>query len=406
MKTVAVIAEFNPFHSGHQYFLQEVRKLSCADHILVLMSGDFVQRGEPAIWNKYIRTKHALLGGADLVLELPLAFSCGSAQLFASGSISILNQLNCIDELWFGSEAGDISIFKEVSEILAEESPEYSSKLKETLKNGVSFPKARLTALLSDPRFKKLFASENEAASFFSSPNNILGMEYCLALKLCNNRILPQTLKRSGAGYHDTNLSGKFPSASGIRSALLAGNYHEIFSSMPPFFKADPDSDSYLKQYLTADDFSILLKYRLLSESDQSLCAYSDISPDLARRIKLMENEFHSFSQFALLLKNKSITYSRISRCLMHILLDIRPKDTDLALSHDFVRLLGISNAGPLLKELKKSSSLRLVSTSKELAALPYQKELFASNLYASVFSQKYDTDYINDLQHKLTRID
>ena len=185
MKTIGIIAEFNPFHKGHEYFINEAKRLSGADSVVIVMSGDYVQRGEPAVWDKFTRAKHALLGGADLVLELPCVYATGSARDFAYGAVSILNKLNVIDELWFGSEAGDTAVFDMLSDVLSNEPEGYSEALKSKLRSGFSFPKARCEALISYvfSTVRQPSVTEDFLRSFLNSPNNILGLEYCIALK-------------------------------------------------------------------------------------------------------------------------------------------------------------------------------------------------------------------------------
>lgn len=215
MRTAAVIAEYNPFHNGHAYMLQEVRRLSGADFLLVVMSGDFVQRGTPAVFDKYTRTEMALAGGADLVLELPLAASCGSAPRFAEGAVRLLDSLGVVDELWFGSECGSMRYFHMLSGILSEEPEEYRALLRTNLASGMSFPKARAGALRG---FLPDSCPEAELSEMISSPNNILGLEYCVALTKLHSKIRPCTIRRRGAGYHDTDAGSgeEFPSASAV----------------------------------------------------------------------------------------------------------------------------------------------------------------------------------------------
>ena len=234
MKTAAIIAEYNPFHEGHRYQIEETRKITGADYILVIMSGDFVQRGAPAIFNKYRRTKEALLGGADAVIELPSLYAVSSAEFFAGGGVTLLNQLGMVDYLSFGSESGDIDQIRYCANLLIDVPPSYQNALSLFLKQGLSYPAARNKAVLktvcppvSDQSFTDISAfSVEEINALFSSPNNILAVEYCKALHALKSSVKPVTVKRQGAGYHEDSLSDDpmiFNSASAIRKAMEQG---------------------------------------------------------------------------------------------------------------------------------------------------------------------------------------
>lgn len=229
-KTVGIIAEYNPFHNGHAYQIREVRKQSGADYIIIVMSGDFVQRGRPALLDKYARARLALLGGADLVLELPCAAASGSAARFAQEAVRILDRLGVVQELWFGSEAGELAPLLEAAAVLAEEPPHFRNALRQSLRQGNSYPLARQKALEAcSADGEKLAAPE-----LLCLPNNILGIEYCTALKRLRSSVLPRTLKRVGSGYHDRQASGSFASASALRLAVKTGNPEEAERQMPP----------------------------------------------------------------------------------------------------------------------------------------------------------------------------
>mgnify|MGYP000274818077 FL=1 len=285
MKIVGIIAEYNPFHNGHQYHIDQALQKTGADAAIVLMSGDFVQRGAPAIAPKHLRAKAALLGGASLILELPVLFSCGSAELFARGAVSIFNSLGCISYLCFGSECGDIKKLNRLARILSEEPEVYRQLLQDELRKGRPFPQARQTAL-------SVYTKDPSLAEILSSPNNTLGIEYLKALRYFKSPIQPFAIPREGSGYHDTDLCETFSSATAIRNRILnpslpEGAFSSVAGQLPP-----ASSDLLRKNYqsslpVTQDDFSLLLKYRLLCESASSLTDYLDVSKDLANRILL-----------------------------------------------------------------------------------------------------------------------
>ena len=213
MKVVGIIAEYNPFHKGHEYQIRYAREILGADYIVVAMSGDFVQRGAPALMEKHLRAEMALLGGADLILEMPVQTATASAEGFAAGGVSLLDGLGVVDELCFGSECGDTETLMNIAQILIKEPFEYRKLLQQNLRTGMSFPAARSSALIRYMREKATSVHNTFGVSsehielILSSPNNILGIEYCKALLRLNSRILPHALLRKGCGYHDTDFS-------------------------------------------------------------------------------------------------------------------------------------------------------------------------------------------------------
>lgn len=406
-KAVGIIAEYNPFHKGHEYQIQQAKEQTGANIAIILMSGDFVQRGTPAIFAKHQRTAMALLGGADIVFELPSFYACGSAEYFSSGAVSVFNALNSIDFLCFGSESGEIDTCRFLGKLLADEPKLYKEKLRSFLKQGLSFPAARKSALAEYLKEKDIPFSED----FLDTPNNILGIEYCKSLAAQNSSIVPVTIKRIGSSYHETSLSSEYPSASAIRRELIAAWNTQKFLSDTLKNAQPPAVKDYLyallesEAFLIEDDFSLLLKYELLRNTPESLCAFSDMSPDLARRIYHHLNTFETFTQFAEQLKTKELTYTRICRALLHVLLNI-PSDLP-AISPAYVRLLGFKKeSSSFLRILQKNSDIPIITKAadykkllpKEAHSL-FEKDLFASNLYETVKCNKKSTAFTNDLQ-------
>ena len=392
-----IVAEYNPFHNGHAYQIQEVRRRSRAGFVAVVMSGDFVQRGAPALLDKYARAKMALLGGADLVLELPCAASCGSAARFAQEAVRILDGLRIVRELWFGSEAGDIRPLLAISRILAAEPEDFRERLQKYLREGKSYPLARHLAL------EEFLAGDGRdlSASCLKSPNNLLGIEYCAALERLNSSIRPRTLKRIGSGYHETGLAGCFGSASGIRRAVTAGRPAELERQMPPAVYAAFSEALQKEGFLEADDFSLLLKCRLLESQAESLLPF--LPEDTARRAAALRNRFLSFTQFAELVKTRDRTRSSIDRSFLHLLLGIpsgagTPSGAAFSASlpcrtltdAGIVRVLGFRRrAVPLLSSVKRAGGLSMETRPAALPAEEYGTDLFASNFYEAVRSQK-----------------
>ena len=219
MKTAGIIAEYNPFHTGHEYQINYIKEKLRTDYVVIAMSGDFVQRGTPALFSKYVRAEMALRSGADLVLELPVSISSASAELFARGGVQLLDGLGVTDILCFGSECGDTDALMELAKILAEEPEAFQDALRRNLKDGMTFPKARSMALSA------VFPESEKYQQLLSSPNNILGIEYCKAILRENSSISPVSIKREGNDYHENTLfENHFPSASAIRNAILDFN--------------------------------------------------------------------------------------------------------------------------------------------------------------------------------------
>lgn len=398
MKVVGLITEYNPFHNGHFYHIKEARKETGADYCVVVMSGNYVQRGAPAFLDKYTRTRMALSCGADLVLELPVSFASSSAEYFSMGAVSLLNGIGVVDSLCFGSECGSISLLEEASKILETEPPLFKTKLNEALKEGKTFPQARMEALVP-------FIPDSDA-SFLASPNNILGMEYLKAIHTLQSPIIPYTIERVSAGYHKEALNeGKdsvISSATAIRKALkegigLSALMQHVPSEAYPFLK-----DSYKKTWpVTEDDFSLLLQYKLMTENNKSLTKYLDVTPDLANRIAGMNRPGLTFLEAAKEMKSRQWTMTRINRSLLHIVLNITEESMKLYKAEgyaQYARILGIrKSSSPLLRAMAKKSNLPLITkvggTADKLKATAQKmlrEDLFAAALYNEVIYHKF----------------
>ena len=409
MKIAGVIAEYNPFHNGHQYHLEQTRALTGADFIIAVISGDFMQRGIPALINKYARAEMTLQNGADLVLELPAVYATGSAEFFAMGAISLLDKLGSVDSLCFGSECGSLKSLSRIASTLCEEPEEYRFLLQKELKKGYSFPKARSMALQS-------FLSECPDDIDLISPNNILGIEYLKALFNRNSSIVPLTIQRQGSGYHESALNGSMPfsSASAIRSSIdscasLSNIERHVPSSVFHLLQT-----SYGKNFpINSGDFSLMLKYRLLLESENGFTRYQDVSPALSDKVKKNLYDYESFEQFCSLLKSKEITHSRLSRSLIHILLGLTSARMEEYAEKDYVfyaRILGFRReAAPLFGILKANSSVPLIS--KLADASPFLREtgismleddIRSAHIYDSAVCHKFQVPFINEYSRQL----
>lgn len=448
MKTAGIIAEYNPFHKGHEYQIQYTKEKLGADYIIVAMSGDYVQRGTPALICKHTRAEMALRSGADLVLEMPVSVCTASAEAFALGGVSLLDGLGVVDMLCFGSENGEISELKELAKILAHEPEEYKKILKGCLSQGLSFPTARSQALT---KYLKLHSPHNnpglessgptkssallpdKIAQILNTPNNILGIEYCKALLRLNSKIQPVTVRREGMGYHDTltqdTLSAyesipasdsvsDFASASAIRALICetdadssyrhpGGNISDILKAQIPadalaVFQKALDSG----EFLTEDSLDSILSYCLLQKNTSELASFLDVSKDLAQRIINQRNLLQGFSRSACVLKTKELTLTRIRRALLHIILNIRQVPEQIP----YARVLGFRRqSSSLLKAIKKNSAIPVITRPADASALLnsqsqtlFEETTFASNLYESLLAQKNNRKFIHEYEKQI----
>ena len=408
MKIVGLITEYNPFHAGHLYHMQQARELTGADYCVVLMSGSFVQRGEPAIFDKYLRTKTALLAGADLVLEIPAAFSTASAHEFAAYGVALLSAIG-VDAVVFGSECGQIEILKQAAYALNHESAEFQERLRKGVKAGLTYPQARAKALgetqaggtrvenVEDFHANTDVSNSHIWSSILNSPNNILGIEYLRAAEDLHSPMEFYTISREGSGYHeDTLADANFPSASAIRGIIrnslskdkdlldilashLPAVTHPAYTGAVPVF---------------VEDFSGLLNATVLQM--QATFSIADLSPELAARLTKPPYFPLSFEERIQALKTRQLTYTRVSRALLHLVLGMREedisrwKDEGYAL---YARILGFRRqSSPLLSCLHKKSSIPLITKMADAAqslapsALALlEQEVYASHLYQTV---------------------
>lgn len=386
MHVTGLITEYNPFHNGHLFHLKKARETTGADYTAVVMSGSFVQRGAPAVFDKYSRTRAALLSGADLVFEMPAPFSTASAREFASYAVALFTALGAVDSICFGSECGEIEPILRAARLLNEESESFKKRLQDFLKEGKTFPEARSSALAEEGA---------EEAKLLSSPNNILGVEYCQAVLRQRSPLSCFTIKREGNGYHDPSLNGALGSALAVRQALQSGTDIQALRFLLP----DPSFDSVCRSIpVFLDDFSGFLNYRLLTEQEPE--RYAEIRPELAARIKKLAPGFASFDQRIKELKSRQLTYTGVSRGLIHLILGIEQRQMDLFKEADFApyaRILGFrKSAAPLLRRIKENSSIPVISklagAEKRLdpaGAAMLACEIQSSHLYQNVRCEK-----------------
>ncbi|MCL2350768.1 MAG: nucleotidyltransferase family protein [Defluviitaleaceae bacterium] len=344
-KICGIVAEYNPFHNGHAYHLAQSRLVSGAGFVVVVLSGNFVQRGEPAITHKFSRTRAALLGGADLVLELPVNFATSSAEGFASGAVQILAKTGIVTDICFGAETTDLQILKKIASALVNETPEFKAFLKQGLAKGFSFPRARAAAL--EQTFDNIISYIDKIVN---SPNNILGIEYLKALKRLGSDIIPHAIARKGAQHHDTTPSGIYASATSLRREILADNMKILENLMP--------RDSFellLKErgegaINQMDNFSGFFHYLLAS-------GQADTNPQLRRAAQNHYNLLDVINAA----KAKNITHTALKRAALRTVLNLHDYDAP-----QYIRVLGFKrDSAHLLREMEKKADLPIITNLK-----------------------------------------
>lgn len=366
MRSVGIIVEYNPFHNGHFYHLQEAKKVANASVVIAVMSGYFLQRGEPALVSKWDRAKMALAGGADLVFELPYAYSTQKAELFAYGAVNMLHSLS-VNELCFGSESGTIEEFHTLVEFLHQHKNTYNSYIKQYMKEGNSYPKATSLA------FQAL--SPDATILDLSKPNNILGFHYIDAILQLKSPIVARTIYRKAANYHDeTFASSTIASATSIRKTLQQNE-----KDLLPIQKVVPSSTyTILTDYIQANErvhdwesYFPYLKYRIMTMSEKELQNIYESEEGIEYRLKKYSTSANTFSEFMELIKTKRYTWNRLQRYCLHILTNTtKVKMTSITNEKDvpYLRLLGMTKEGQsYLNHIKKDLLVPIVTKPKEI---------------------------------------
>lgn len=410
MQTAGIICEFNPFHEGHAYLIRQAKEQG-ADTVVALMSGDFVQRGEPAVRSKYNRTRQALEGGADLVFELPVRYALASAGDFALGGILALKSLGFVTDLYFGSECGDMESLMTLAKMLEQETDHFSALLQEALKKGLSYPAARSYALSQCTDLPE---------SLYSEPNNILGIEYCRAIHRLGASITPHTIRRQGLHYHDVILPD-----TGTPADSTSANLHHISLEENNFHAVYPSATA-LRQKIYAEDtphlclndcsaaigiFLLQLQHELPQSSENRLLSPGkDLTPALTARIKNSIPNYTSAETFIHDCQTRAFTESRIRRALLQSVIGIEQTTHTMP----YLRLLGMKKgSGKLLKNLPKSSSFhiltKLAADEKKLGAHAralLQTDIFSSHWYRQMWQMKYGEQLPGEYQRSVISIE
>lgn len=361
MKIAGIVAEYNPFHNGHFYQISQTKKDTGCDAVIAIMSGNFSQRGTATIADKYTRTKMALLGGADLVIELPVPFATSSAEYFARGAVTLLHQTGSVDIISFGSECGDISLLKQISDALIHDKAHLDPLIRDGLKQGLSFPRARTAALT-----KHLLSGISSPQDFalqeiLESPNNILGIEYIKALTFLNSTITPYTVKRMGSNYHDTDICGPIASATAIRESMNTNvSTHEACMPKTSFELLNKH------KLPSMEKLASFLHFKLMFSKEEDLYSLWDIPGDLIRTLVNLAKSAPTYSEFVNLASSKTYTRSTVQRALLRILLEIQKQDMNQILNTGqlpYLRILGCRrDSSWLLSHISKHADVPLVT--------------------------------------------
>ncbi len=406
-RVLGIIAEYNPFHNGHLYHIAKSKKETGAEYVIAVISGNFVQRGNTSIINKWKKARMALLNGVDLVIELPTVYSISSAENFAEGAIKTFNSLGIVDTISFGMETNDISTLNNIANVLFNEPKEYITILSHELKKGNSFPKARENALMMYLNDIKRYAN------VLSGSNNILGIEYLKAMRKTKSTITPIGIKREKVLYNDKYIVDEFASATAIRKMLMTKQLNDISKVMP--------RNSYLllgeelKQGHYVVDISRFEKeiiYTLRKMSVEDIAKLPDVSEGLENSMKNAADSCNTLEELINIVKTKRFTQTRIQRILLYALLGIDKKQMETSKKiTPYVRILGFNNKGKeLISEMMKlNPKLNIVTSvkkyidtvaNKNLKEM-LEKDILATNIYTlGYYSDSYSNlDYTNKIE-------
>ncbi|MBE5938964.1 MAG: nucleotidyltransferase family protein [Lachnospiraceae bacterium] len=424
MKVTGIVCEYNPFHSGHKYMIDQIKTQYPSDYIIAIMSGNYVQRGVPAFMDKYTRANIALNMGVDLVIELPVVYATSSSEVFASAAVNILNKTGIVTDIVFGSECNDIDLLTVFAYILAMEPDNFKLMLKDSLKAGMSYGSAKYCALIryiSETDTSILAAltgllpesiestlskyTIGQLEDIVASPNNNLGIEYVKALYQCNSKITPYTLKRINSDYHDNDNIHASYSATALRKAINDG----YFDGMDNEYLRKVYEEDFNKTYpISVDDFSTVLGSRLVENNNFS--KYYGITESFSNKIVNNLYSYDGFSRFTDMLKTKEIAHSAIYRGLLHILLDIKNDDVTEYINGgycDYVRILGFTKRGSSLISNIQKNMTTIVNPKKDEDSLSplyrkmYFSGMYADNLYRMIQMNKFGNEIPNEYTRK-----
>ena len=399
---LGIVSEYNPFHNGHLMHLNYSKDLTKADFTIAVMTGNFVQRGDTSLVDKWTKTEMALKAGIDLVIELPTVYATSSAENFADGAIKILDSLGIVDYLSFGSEIGELGPIDAVASVLAKEPKDLSNLITRQLKSGLSYPKAREIALA------QYFGTSPIYTEILQNPNNILGVEYLKAIKRRKSNIKAFTVKRDYSEYNSNTVRKGFASATAIRTMIK--NKKPIHKVVP--FETYELLERQAKLGRIIPDLTVFEKeiiYTLRKMTLQEIAALPDVSEGLENRIKMAVNTYNSLPAVIDAIKTKRYTQTRIQRIMVHALLGITQKDINSSKrTVPYIRILGFNKHGkriisaiakenPRLKIIVSVKKFMEASTDTALKNM-LSKDIFASNVYTLGYKSNpvANLDYTN----------
>ena len=409
-KILGIVSEYNPFHNGHIVHLRQSIESTQSQFVIAVMSGNFIQRGDTAIVDKWTRAEMALRQGVDLVIELPTVYATSSAENFAYGAIKILDSIGIVDYVSFGSECGNINLMADIADVLNDEPQEYSQLLHDQLQLGRSFPSAREIAI------NEYFLGNTTYTNILKSPNNILGIEYIKALKALDSNIIPITIRRNYVDYNSTSpdLEKGIASASAIRTMIQNGK--SIRKVVPQTTYDLIKQKAKLGQLVSGiGHYSNQIIYNLRKMSLDEIASLADVSEGLENVIKLASMRTSNIYEAISMIKSKRYTQSRIQRIMLYSLLGITKKDIELSKKvTPYIRILGftskgkrlisaISDANPKLNIIISVKKFVDANNNKNLHVL-LSKDIFATNVYTTAFEHE---GYGNiDFTKKIIQID
>lgn len=407
-RVIGVVAEYNPFHNGHYYHLQATKEITGAEYCVAVISGNFTQRGDTSIVNKWAKAYMAICGGADLVIELPTVYSISSAENFASGAVKILDNLKVVDAISFGAEANDLATLNNIANVLYEEPKAYTNILSHELKKGISYPAARENALMMYLNDIKRYANT------LSSPNNILAIEYLKALKIQKSKLEPIMIRRKKVYYNDNKIVDDFASATAIRKLLQDGEYANLRKVIPRSSYTIIGQESRKGgMVLSLSKYEKEIIYTLRKMTVEEIADLPDVSEGLQFAIKNAANEANNLKDLISNIKSKRYTQTRIQRILLYALLGIDKKLMENSRKVvPYVRVLGFTQKGKsLLSEIsRRNPKLNIITSLKKymdqnqnknkVLEEMLEKDIFATDVYTLGYigESKANLDFTNNM--------
>lgn len=385
MNATGVIVEYNPFHNGHLHHIKQSKILTDADIVIAVMSGHFLQRGEPSFVNKWLRTKMALLNGVDLVIELPYAFATAPAVDFAKGGIALLDALGC-KSIAFGSEEGQIEPFLAVYSAIEAQTSTFQSNVQQAVKNGVSYAKALNSG------YEQLTTASTKKFANLSLPNNILGYHYVEQIFKQKSDMKPITIPRVASGYHDAIHEGTtIQSATGIRQAVFDESLQTVESFMPA------SNYALLQQtnFMNWERLYPLLRYELLRTPAAELARFAEVTEGIEHLLIKAARTCETFQQFMERIKSKRYTWTRLQRMLTHIFTAFTSEQLHDSQMPSYARILGMTENGQkYISTHKKQFTLPLVSRAASLNDPMLAQDIKATDLYLHASHASIGLDY------------